>query len=98
VASLEAYQRLNAPVDRIFQQLKDRLDTLPTRAQRKAAVEAGRVEEEQAKGDGRGRRGCHRGMRKPAYPELRTVNPKAGCPGLFPLQRSTSNVYRSCVK
>jgi len=48
-ASLEAYQRLNAPVDRIFEQLKERLDTLPTRAQRKAAIEAGRVEEEEAK-------------------------------------------------
>ena len=46
-ASLEAYQRLNAPVDRIFEQLKERLDTLPTRAQRKAAVEAGRVEDEE---------------------------------------------------
>ena len=44
-ASLEAYQRLNAPVDRIFEQLKDRLDTLPTRAQRKAVGEAGLVAE-----------------------------------------------------
>ena len=48
-ASLEAYQRLNAPVDRIFEQLKERLDTLPTRAQRKAAIAAGRVEEEEKK-------------------------------------------------
>lgn len=47
-ASLEAYNRLNAPVDRIFQQLKDRLDTLPTRAQRKAAAEAGLEDEEEA--------------------------------------------------
>jgi hypothetical protein len=47
-ASLEAYQRLNAPVDRLFEQLKQRLDTLPTRAQRKAAIEAGRVAEEEA--------------------------------------------------
>lgn len=48
-ASLEAYQRLNAPVDQLFEQLKDRLETLPTRAQRKAAIEAGRVEEPKPK-------------------------------------------------
>jgi hypothetical protein len=47
-ASLEAYQRLNAPVDHLFEQLKERLETLPTRAQRKAAIEAGRVTEEEA--------------------------------------------------
>jgi hypothetical protein len=46
-ASLKAYQRLNAPVNRIFDQLKQRLDTLPTRAQRKAAVDAGRVAEDE---------------------------------------------------
>lgn len=40
-AALEAYSRLNAPVDRMFQRLKERLDTLPTRAQRRAAAEAG---------------------------------------------------------
>ncbi len=46
-ASVEAYERLNAPVDRIFEQLKDRLDTLPTRAQRKAAAAAGLVEDDE---------------------------------------------------
>ena len=40
-AALAAYERLNAPVDRIFQQLKERLDTLPTRAQRRDAAERG---------------------------------------------------------
>lgn len=40
-AALSAYERLNAPVERMFQQLKDRLNTLPTRAQRRAAAEAG---------------------------------------------------------
>lgn len=40
-AALAAYSRLNAPVDRMFEQLKDRLNTLPTRAQRKAAADAG---------------------------------------------------------
>lgn len=37
-AALALYEKLNAPVDRMFQTLKDRLDTLPTRAQRKAAA------------------------------------------------------------
>ena len=45
-AALDAFNRLNAPVDRIFDQLKERLDTLPTRAQRKVAAEAGSIEEE----------------------------------------------------
>lgn len=35
-----ALQRLYTPIDRMFEQLKERLDTLPTRAQRKAAAEA----------------------------------------------------------
>jgi len=39
--ALASYDRLNAPVGRMFEQLKERLDTLPTRAQRRAAVEAG---------------------------------------------------------
>jgi hypothetical protein len=43
--ALAAYQRLNAPVNRMFEQLKERLDTLPTRAQRKAAAEAERAAE-----------------------------------------------------
>lgn len=33
------YKRLQAPLDRYFQQLKDRLDQLPTRAQRRTALE-----------------------------------------------------------
>lgn len=33
------YKRLQAPLDRYFQQLKDRLDQLPTRAQRRGALE-----------------------------------------------------------
>lgn len=37
-AAKEAGDKLNAPIDRIFQQLKDRLDTLPTRAQRQAVA------------------------------------------------------------
>jgi hypothetical protein len=45
--ALQAYQRLNAPVERMFEQLKEKLDTLPTRAQRKAAIEAGRVPAEE---------------------------------------------------
>jgi len=38
-AAQASFERLNAPVDRIFEQLKERLDTLPTRAQRRAAAE-----------------------------------------------------------
>ncbi|MFN0138255.1 MAG: hypothetical protein ACKVS9_19295 [Phycisphaerae bacterium] len=34
----DAGDKINAPIERIFQQLKDRLDTLPTRAQRQAAA------------------------------------------------------------
>ena len=34
------YERLNAPLDRYFQQLKDRLDRIPTRKQRAAAAES----------------------------------------------------------
>jgi hypothetical protein len=45
-AALESYNRLNAPIERIFQQLKDRLDTLPTRAQRRDAAQAGLEEAE----------------------------------------------------
>lgn len=37
-AAKEAARKLDAPVDRMFQQLKDRLDALPTRAQRQAAA------------------------------------------------------------
>lgn len=44
-AALDAYARLNAPVERMFQQLKDRLNTLPTRAQRRAAAAAGLEDE-----------------------------------------------------
>ncbi|MGE3181939.1 MAG: hypothetical protein AB7N71_09930 [Phycisphaerae bacterium] len=33
------YEKLRAPIERYFQQLKDRLDKLPTRAQRKAAAQ-----------------------------------------------------------
>jgi len=47
-SALEAYDRLNRPVERMFEELKQRLETLPTRAQRKAAVDAGRVTEEEA--------------------------------------------------
>jgi hypothetical protein len=39
-AALEEFEELNAPVNRRLQQLKDRLNTLPTRAQRKAAANA----------------------------------------------------------
>ncbi|RMF75596.1 MAG: hypothetical protein D6744_13230 [Planctomycetota bacterium] len=38
-AALEAYEKLNAPIERRFQQLKDRLDTLPTREQRRQAAQ-----------------------------------------------------------
>ncbi len=38
--ALEAYERLNAPIEKMFQALKDRLETLPTRAQRRAAEPA----------------------------------------------------------
>lgn len=38
-AALAEYEELNEPVARMFQTLKDRLATLPTRAQRKAAAE-----------------------------------------------------------
>lgn len=33
-----AYQRFNQPIDRMFEKLKEKLNTLPTRAQRKAAA------------------------------------------------------------
>lgn len=36
--ALAAFEKLNAPVQRRFQQLKDKLNTLPTRAQRRAAA------------------------------------------------------------
>ncbi len=36
--ALAAYKKINAPIERMFQSLKDRLDTLPTRAQRRAAA------------------------------------------------------------
>ena len=39
---------LSGPVDRLFAQLQERLETLPTRAQRRDAVAAGRVSEEDA--------------------------------------------------
>lgn len=35
-----AYTKLNAPIDRMFQSLKDKLDTLPTSKQRRAAAAA----------------------------------------------------------
>lgn len=41
-AALEASERLSEPVDRMFQQLKDRLDKLPTRAQRRSAAQRAR--------------------------------------------------------
>lgn len=47
-ASLRAYEQLNAPVNQIFQRLQERLETLPTRAQRKAAEEAGLTAENHA--------------------------------------------------
>jgi hypothetical protein len=34
------YERLNRPIERYFQRLKDRLETLPTRKQRAAAAQA----------------------------------------------------------
>lgn len=37
--ALAAYNKVNEPVERMFQQLKDQLDRLPTRAQRRAAAE-----------------------------------------------------------
>ena len=37
LAALKAYEDLNEPVNQLFKQLKDRLDALPTRAQRNAA-------------------------------------------------------------
>jgi hypothetical protein len=46
-AALEAYERLNGPIERMFEQLKDKLDTLPTRAQRRAAAEAGLLTDEE---------------------------------------------------
>ena len=46
-AALRAYEQLNAPVDQLFRTLKERLLTLPTRAQRKAAEEAGLTAEDQ---------------------------------------------------
>lgn len=40
IADIQAeYNKLRAPIDRYFQKLKDRLNKLPTRAQRKAAAE-----------------------------------------------------------
>ncbi len=39
-----AYERLNRPVEGYFQRLKDRLETLPTRKQRAAAVQADETE------------------------------------------------------
>jgi hypothetical protein len=39
--ALDAYERLYAPVRQMFEQLKRRLNTLPTRAQRRAAAKAG---------------------------------------------------------
>lgn len=36
-AAADEFERLNAPVERLFTQLKERLDKLPTRAQRQAA-------------------------------------------------------------
>ena len=44
--ALVAYQRLNEPIDALFEQLKERLETLPTRAQRKAAAEVQPAAEE----------------------------------------------------
>ncbi len=37
-AALAEYKKINAPIERMFQMLKDRLDTLPTRAQRRVAA------------------------------------------------------------
>lgn len=39
----KAYTRLNAPLERYFQMLKDRLDRIPTRKQRAAAAQADRA-------------------------------------------------------
>jgi hypothetical protein len=39
-AAVAQYDRLTAPVERMFERLKERLDTLPTRAQRRAAEPA----------------------------------------------------------
>ena len=47
-AAQEAWDRVNAPVDRMFQQLKDKLDTIPTRAQRRAAAQRAMKQEEAA--------------------------------------------------
>jgi hypothetical protein len=38
-AAREAFEKLDAPVQRMFAQLRDKLDRIPTRAQRKAAAE-----------------------------------------------------------
>jgi hypothetical protein len=44
--ALRAFEQLNAPVDQLFQTLKERLLSLPTRAQRKTAEDAGLTAED----------------------------------------------------
>lgn len=44
-----SFQRLNQPLERMFDELKRKLDTLPTRAQRRAAAEADRKARERSR-------------------------------------------------